>query len=153
LNKGETILFSEGKMFHTIIASASIPVLFKPTIMGEHVLVDGGLLNNFPIEPLVQQCDVIIGSHVNKVEEGMSSTSLFKTFNILERCFHLAISQAVHSKAGLCDVFIEPSLQPFDMYDIKQAEKIFDIGYQTATTFKKQILDAIREEAPTALLA
>lgn len=100
LNNGDSIIFSEGKLFHTIVASASIPVLFKPTIIGECVLVDGGLLNNFPAEALLSYCDVIIGSHVNKIENGMGSASLFKTFNILECCFHLAISQHVQAKAG-----------------------------------------------------
>lgn len=146
LNKGESIIFSEGKLFHTIVASASIPVLFKPVIIGEKVLVDGGLLNNFPVEPLLPHCNVIIGSHVNKMEGGLRSASLLKTFNILERCFHLAISQQVHAKTNLCNVFLEPSLQAFDMYDIKQADKIFTIGYETAAAFKKEILKAMQAQ-------
>jgi NTE family protein len=148
LVKGESVIFSKGNLFEAVIASASIPVVFEPVKNGGKLLVDGGILNNFPVEPLTKICDVIIGSYVNKVEDGINSSSLLKPVNILDRCFHLAIANSVYSKVNKCDVFIEVPLHEFDMYDVKNADKIFEIGYQTALLYKEKLIAVIKNHTP-----
>jgi NTE family protein len=139
LIKGESVIFSKGKLFESVIASASVPVVFEAVKMDNRLLVDGGVLNNFPVEPLTKICDTIIGSYVNKMDDGLGNASVFRTVNIIDRCFHLAISNSVYSKVNKCDVFIESPLHEYDMYDVKQADKIFEIGYQTALQHKEKI--------------
>jgi NTE family protein len=146
LNKNESVIFSQGILFHAVLASASIPIIFEPVVIGDRVLVDGGLLNNFPVEPLENLCDIIIGSHVNKMEEGIPNGSIFHTFNILERCFHMTIARSVYAKVDKCHVFVETPLHDFDMFDAKKADTIFEIGYQTALKHK-DTLQKIAEEA------
>lgn len=146
LNKGHTVIFSKGRLYQPVIASASLPIIFKPVIMGDKMLVDGGIMNNFPIEPLESICDIIVGSHVNKVEEGINATSLLHRFDILERCFHLAVSNSVYSKLNRCDFFVEPPLYSFDMYDVKKAEEIFEIGYFNALKYKEKLLSLLNKK-------
>jgi NTE family protein len=38
-------------------------------ILDGHVYVDGGIMDNLPVRPLVGMCDFIIGSHSNPVEQ------------------------------------------------------------------------------------
>lgn len=140
LIKGESVILSEGDMFESIIASASIPVVYEPVKYGDRLLVDGGVLNNFPVEPLENICDVIIGSHVNKIDNSFKEKPFFKAVEILDRCFHLAISNSVYSKINKCDVFIEIPLQHYNTYDVKNADKIFEIGYNTALQYKEELL-------------
>lgn len=140
LIQGKSIIFSTGNLVEAVVASASVPVVFEPVKYDDMLLVDGGILNNFPAEPLKEICDVIIGSYVNKIEQGISDRSFFKTKNILDRCFHLAIANTAYSKANDCDVFIEVPLHGFDMFDVKQADKIFEMGYQTALQHKEKLL-------------
>ncbi|MBL7761705.1 MAG: patatin-like phospholipase family protein [Sediminibacterium sp.] len=139
LNKGKEITFSEGPLIEAVIASCSVPVVFNSVQMGNHLLVDGGLVNNFPVEPLLSNCDIIIGSYVNKLEEGISNHSSFKMVNYLDRCFHLAISKNVYAKTHLCDVFIESPLHAYNMYDVKAADAIFEIGYKTAREYGEEL--------------
>jgi NTE family protein len=108
-------------------------------------LVDGGVLNNFAIEPLEKICDIIIGSYVNKMADGINPQSMSGTKNIIDRCFHLAISNSVYTKVNKCDVFIESPLHVFDMYDVKQADKIFKIGYNTALQHKEKLMSLTKE--------
>lgn len=140
LIKGESVILSEGDLFGSIVASASIPVVFEPVSYGDRLFVDGGVLNNFPVEPLEKNCDVIIGSHVNKIENGFQEKHFFKTVEILDRCFHLAISNTVYSNKNKCDVFIDIPLQHYNTYDVKNADKIFEIGYNTALQYKKELI-------------
>lgn len=139
LNKGKEITFSEGPLIEAIVASCSVPVVFNSVQVGNHLLVDGGLVNNFPVEPLLSNCDIIIGSYVNKLEEGISNHSSFKIVNYMDRCFHLAISKNVYAKTHLCDVFIESPLHAYNMYDVKAADAIFEIGYTTARSYKGEL--------------
>ncbi len=144
LIKGEAVIFSKGNLHEAVIASASIPVVFQPVKIGNKQLVDGGILNNFPAEPLLKLCDYVIGSYVNKAEDGVGNGTPFKTINLLDRCFHLAIANSVYSKVNKCDVFIESPLHKYDMYDVSNADKIFEIGYQAACKHKaalKKIAD------------
>jgi NTE family protein len=139
LVKGESVIFSKGKLSDAVIASASVPIVFEPLKMGNRLLVDGGILNNFPVEPLTNICDVIIGSYVNKVEAKESQASLSNIYDILDRCYHLAIANSVYSKVNRCDVFIEVPLHDYDMYDVKNADKIFELGYETAALHRKKL--------------
>lgn len=140
LVKGESVILSEGKLIEAVIASASVPVVFEPVVMGKKMLVDGGVLNNFPVEPLEKTCAIIIGSYVNKMADGINTQSLSGAKNIIDRCFHLAISNSVYTKVNKCAVFIESPLHMFDMYDVKQADKIFEIGYTTALQHKEKLI-------------
>ncbi len=142
LKKGQSVIFSQGALFKPVIASASVPVFFEPVKHENMLLVDGGVLNNFPAEPLKGICDIIIGSHVNKQQHIGSNTAL-GTRSIIDRCFHLAISNAVYNKASLCNILIEPELQAFEMFDVKQADAIFEIGYNTARQYREELLQLI----------
>jgi len=141
LIEGKSIIFSNGNLVDAVVASASVPVIFEPVLSCNKVLVDGGILNNFPVEPLTGMCDIIIGSYVNKIEKGIGNSSFFKTINILDRCFHLAIAHSAYSKVNNCNVFIEVPLHDYDMYDVKPADEIFELGYNTALLHKEKLLE------------
>lgn len=136
----KTIFFSSGELINPLIASASFPVLFEPVSIENSKLVDGGLLDNFPVEPLLDNCDKIIGSHVNRLEPINDIHARFSKALMIERCFHLAIANSVYSKARLCDIFIEPHLNTFGLFRMKNIEQIFEIGYHTASKEKDKIL-------------
>lgn len=51
----------------TIIASCSIPIFFPPVTLDDHKYYDGGVFDNVPIKPLVDNgCDEIIILHLHK---------------------------------------------------------------------------------------
>ena len=103
------------------------------------MLVDGGIIENLPVAPLKEICDVIIGLNVNQIADATLNTDFSKIFNILDRCFQLAIARSVWAESSKCDVYIEVPLHDFDMFDAKEADKIFKIGYDTAVKYKEQI--------------
>ena len=139
----KTIFFSEGELIKWVIASASVPVLFRPVVHENKVLVDGGLLNNLPVEPLIGFCDSIIGMHVNKMKELINTPAKLSKLAITERCFHISIASSVYLKSKQCDLFIEPDLHSFGMFDVKQADKIFEIGYNATIKHKDQLLEML----------
>ncbi|WP_300601311.1 patatin-like phospholipase family protein [Niabella sp.] len=146
VTNGRTEYFSDGKLFQALLASASIPYIFPPIRIGEKVYMDGGILNNFPIEPIYSKCDVLIGSHVNSlVYDDMKKISARKVF---DRVVHLAIGKSVYSKAHACDLFFDPpGMTQFSLFDKRGIPQMLDITYQHAVKvleekgYRRQILN------------
>lgn len=134
------LTFSTGRLWQPVIASCSVPVIFEPVQLEGSLLVDGGLLNNFPVEPLEGLCDTLIGSYVNNIQGRRGVVARVGKANMLERCFHMAIANTVYGKAGRCSLFIEPPLQEFGMFDRNKAELIYEIGYKAAVAHKEELL-------------
>lgn len=135
--KGELVYFSSGNLSQVLMASSCIPLLFQPVNYNDTLFVDGGVLNNFPTEPLAGQCDIIIGSYVNSIKKEVDQVHMN---NIVDRCFHLAMKGSVQSKIDSCTLYIEPpNMSQFSLFNLKRADEIFDYGYQYALTFEKQI--------------
>lgn len=136
LNNGKIKYFSEGKIPEAVIASASIPVIFRPIVINNIHYVDGGVLNNLAVEPLLDKCKKIIGVYVNPIGKQEKFTNII---SIAERTFHIGVEPNLHDKKQLCDIFIEPKgLDKFPMLSVKNANEIFDIGYKAAKKALKE---------------
>jgi NTE family protein len=128
INNGQVVYFSEGKILDPVIASASIPVLFKPVIIKNESYVDGGVLDNLPIHPIEGKCRVIIGSFVNPIGYEDSIGGLLK---IAVRTFMLSMSKEIMEKSKKFDLFIAPiELKDFGILDSEHADTFFKIGYK-----------------------
>lgn len=141
LTKGCPETFSAGPLVEPILASACIPVLFNPVSYKGAEYADGGILNNFPVEALAGHCDFIIGSHVNRSAELLSSPHPWHKADILDRCFHLAIARSVYEKAGRCHIFLDhPGIAGIGMFETKKADELFDIGYRECMRHRNELL-------------
>jgi NTE family protein len=129
LNSGKAVYFSEGELLLPIIASASIPVLFRPVVINGVQYVDGGVLDNMPIKPIEDQCRFLIGSFVNPTGFEENITSLI---HIAERTFLLSMSKELNEKSKRIDLLIAPpELKNYPILDSEKAEEVFMVGYQT----------------------
>jgi NTE family protein len=138
LNNGKIKYFSTGELLRPVIASASIPVLFKPVVIDNIHYVDGGVLDNLPVRPLEGKCEFLIGSFVNPTGYEETVTSMVQ---IAERSFFLSMSREVQDKACKFDLFIAPlELKNYKILDPEKAMEVFNIGYQ-ATKNKLANLD------------
>lgn len=132
LLKGQITYFSGGNLSQALMASSCIPVVFQPVQYNSTYYVDGGVLDNFPVEPLLGKCDIIIGSYVNSIKEELSEIHMN---DVLDRSFHLALSNSVRNKIKLCNVFLEPpDMSQFGILDLKKIDAIFEYGYNYCKT-------------------
>ena len=72
---GEEVVFREGPLFTAIRASISIPSMFRPVKWHGHTLVDGDLVNTFPLDLVARGGDdILVGFNVNRIDaEGITS--------------------------------------------------------------------------------
>jgi NTE family protein len=135
--KGELVYFSSGNLSQSLMASSCIPLVFQPVSFNDSLYVDGGVLNNFPIEPLTNKCDIIIGSYVNSIKKEVDEVHMN---NIVDRCFHLAMKSSVQDKINSCSLYIEPpNMSQFSIFNLRRADEIFEYGYKYAHSLEKEI--------------
>jgi len=60
MTNDKEVVFRYGNLSHAIRSSISIPSVFTPVIDGEKVLVDGGLINNIPINRVQKSKDDLV---------------------------------------------------------------------------------------------
>jgi len=119
-----------------VLASASIPVIFEPQIIDGVTYIDGGLLNNLPVDCIRDQCRILIGVHVNHNGPEKNITGMKA---IAERTFRLAIGQNVSESLAKCDFVIDPpETRLYNTFDFKKADEIFKIGFDET---EKRILE------------
>ncbi len=140
---GKVEYISEGNLIDAILASASIPVLFKPYEMNGNTYIDGGMTDNLPVFPIKNRCNEIIGVHVNPVGKIEQVKGLI---NIALRAFHISVASHVDRKKELFKYFIEPlELRKYGYLDVKKGKEIFRVGYKKAMKVLDQDKTNIRQ--------
>ena len=146
--EGTLKAFSSGELIKPIIASATFPGLFAPIMIDDSYYIDGGTLNNFPVEFLTGICDTIIGVNVNPFKR-VEISELKHFHNILERAFKLKSLKEDLSKFEDCNLVIYPKkLGKYGTFDKKHLDDIYEIGYNSAkleiknsSLFKSDLLE------------
>lgn len=130
ITQGTTEYFSSGELLTPIIASSSYPVVFEPIEIKNHWYLDGGITNNFPVEPLIATCKAVVGISVGKIYPIEKGFSVQRT---IFRSLELAINEHDKIKHPLCDFFLDlENLNDIPMFDFSTAERTYQIGYQQA---------------------
>lgn len=144
VKKGESKYFDKGDLIPAILASSCMPVIFDPMVIDGVSYIDGGILNNLPVEPLLPTCDIVVGSHCNPVDRE------FRVKNakaLLERTFLLAIRNNTLHRQQQCHLFIEPpALGKYIGSDFDKASEIYQIGYSYVMSRRKELLTLINNK-------
>jgi len=135
-SEGKIAYFDKGPLIRTIQASSCIPGIFKPIMIDGQMYVDGGVLNNFPVEPLLaHECDFIIGSSCNHLRAVDKITGIT---GLMSRAGVMSINKDMEQKSAFCNVLIEPKgMGEINTFDTKKAETIYWLAYEeTLKTIK-----------------
>lgn len=130
---GEKVVFQEGPLIKTLLASSAFPGLFSPVEFNDSLYSDGGILDNFPTDPLRENTSVLIGSYASPLD-AIQPESLKYSVNVLERAIRINYSRRSLRKFAHCKLVIRPlDLSRFGLLDVGKLEEIYQIGYQTAS--------------------
>jgi NTE family protein len=85
LDKGASVIFNKGNIAERVMASACIPVIFKPIVIDGNKFVDGGIFKNFPVSPIRNICEFVIGVNASPLTTEKYSDNIVA---IAERSYH-----------------------------------------------------------------
>jgi len=123
---GEIDYISEGNLAKTVQGSASIPIIFSPVEIDGQVYIDGGLLDNVPVKPLIGQCDIIIAVDIMPIEK---INEIEDVKDVITRVFQMTTGMQNYSRES-CDLIIElDEVSKYNILDTSHNEEIYKLGY------------------------
>lgn len=140
LQDGKQRFFSNGELVRTLLASAALPPVFSPVEIEGQLYADGGIMNNFPVEALRDECDFIIGSNVSAIKH-IPKKAINSSLKLTNRVTSLMIYASNKEKLKHCDLIFEPpQLETFGILDKKGIQKAFEVGYLNAVRVLEKAL-------------
>lgn len=127
-DNGLAVEFHTGPIGERMVASCSIPIIFKPVKIGGINYVDGGVLRNHPAWIIRDKCRHLIGVNVSpmRISGGKANTlmeSALRTYNLMAKA-HQAEDMA------LCDISVQtPELSTYKVFDLKNIKAVVTSGY------------------------
>ncbi|WP_298365364.1 patatin-like phospholipase family protein [uncultured Lutibacter sp.] len=144
LISGKLTYFNTGELIKPLIASSAIPPVFSPLEIENGLYCDGGVLNNFPVEPLLNKCDLILGSFVNPFTK-IKKEEINSSLQLLYRVYHIGMDAGNIEKFKQCHyVFSPPETSQIGALESDSIDKAFDLGYKLAKAEEQNILKAIQ---------
>ena len=131
LLSGTIVKFKDGNLGEAIRASMAIPSIFTPVEKDSFLLVDGGLLVNFPvIENFEMGSDLVIGVYVgskrSKKEEVNSMLDVLRLTGFLSSLNNTELQKEV------TDILIEPDVKDLPLLDFQNFDELVSKGYEAA---------------------
>ncbi len=155
--QGEPVVLDTGQLSKAMRASMAIPTLFTPVERSEQLLIDGGLIRNFPVEEAkAWDADIIIGVYTGYVKADADKLKNFSKI-LMQSGFLLSVQDA-EAQMPLVDLYIEPDLTQYGAQDFQKADSIMLKGEQAARAVLPQLkqlrdsLNAFGRKAPAPQL-
>ena len=131
---GDEVVFHSGSLAKAMRASKAIPGVFSPVRTGNMVLVDGGMLNNFPVDVCkAMGADIFSGVRVSS-KVGGDPDGLNSLPQLIDQLMGVVTKGKADDNIAMCDIFIEPDVtgygpMNFDQYSI---DTLIQRGYDAA---------------------
>lgn len=157
LSRAEPVIHQRGLIWRAVRASLAIPGVFTPVIEDDEVLIDGGVMDSFPAQTMVQLCqsDRIIGVHVTPHKDRKRQYDLDSSISGWRILYHrlnpfakklrspsiigtimrsTEINGLHRAKAdeNLVDLMIKPDVKRFSALNYDAYQAIIQTGYESA---------------------
>ena len=154
LGTSELVVHEQGKIWEAIRASTALPGIVAPVSDGKLLHVDGGLMNNLPVDLMRERCKgPIVAVEVSDMTDleatGLEAPSLFEyvkhrwlpgqskhpfpsVLEILMRSLLLGSIQNVKRARQQADLLLSPPIEQFGLLEFEVIQEVAEIGYNYA---------------------
>ena len=146
IRTAEEVIISDGILCKALRASIAIPGIFKPVEWGDRLLVDGGMLNNLPVDICRQMgADIVIAIDLQQGETRPRKQQIDVSYfsgladflglgGILEWVAHRPDIIKYGENCKDADIYIHPSLPDYDItrFGNKNSARMIQAGYSAA---------------------
>ncbi len=152
LETGEAVVMDHGDITTCVRASMAIPSVFTPVNYEGKIIVDGGLVNNFPVLDVKDVgADIVIGVNLNKGLE--KAENLNSPVDILLQISSYKDAEHFQKHREACNIYILPELKDYSAASFWASDSLIDIGKETAKSFYpvfKRLADSLNALYPQA---
>lgn len=149
METGEAVVLGEGDLAMALRSSMSVPGVFPPTEVDGHVLGDGGLVDNVPVDVARQMgADIVIAVNIGTPLAGRETLS--SALGLTAQMINILTEQNVkRSLASLLnrDVLIAPDLGTLTSGDFNRAAEFVRRGAEGADSQQSRLTELRLPEA------
>ena len=140
LRKGEEVVFDKGPLYDAVRATMSLPAVFSPVEWRGKLLVDGGLVNNIPVDLARKMgADIVIAVALDVPEDTAAYTSLL---GVARKSMSVLITLNERRSLAQADLILMPDLKGFDSMSYLEWQALSERGFQAAER-KQAFLDRL----------
>lgn len=143
LLSGDLITMKKGRLEQAIRASIAIPGVFSPETIDTLELIDGGVQQFLPVQPLLEyQPDLVIASTTVRNKQKRSNEGLI---DIISRTMDLINICDYRTQLQLADIVIKPNVDPFMSSDFNRARELIMAGERAAEAALPEIMATLND--------
>ena len=147
IETGEEVLLNKGNLAQAMIASSAFPSLFSPVEIDGKILVDGGVVNNYPIEEVRKLgADIIIGVDVQN--DLLDRTQLKDATKILVQITNLQSIERMKRNVTNTDIYIKPDVTQYGVISFDKGNEIIRKGEEATFAVYEQLKKIVDESNP-----
>ena len=144
LISGKEVVFEEGELYKALRATMSLPVVFEPMRMDDMLLVDGGVLNNVPVEMARElEADRTVLVDIHRPLKEVETQEIKNTFQLIQRMVETMAANTTVEKIKLADCVVRVDLD-VDIFDFSNPSELIEAGERAAIQSMDGIKKSIR---------
>ncbi len=156
---GKQVVLQSGDLTQCIMASSALPSLYQPVIIDDNVLIDGGVINNYPIGELrAKGMDKIIGVDVQ--DDLLNRNELTSAPDVLLQINNYRTVSDMKLKRTLTDIYIKPNIKKYNVVSFNEGREIIESGkvaaIQNLEAFKalplRKKVQNLKEKVPDSII-
>jgi NTE family protein len=141
LNWGERVVIDRGSIAKAVHASSAIPGVFEPVQHMGKLLVDGGIVDNVPIDVArAKGADLVVAVDIS---EGVGNVDIRNMLDVLLQSTNIMFAVNVAHRAAGADVLVRPKVAGVGMLDFGQKKRCMQAGIDAARAAVPAIRAAI----------
>lgn len=145
LHYGIEAHLSSGSLPQAMRASMSIPAMFEPVEWGDWLLVDGGAINNFPVDVVRGMgADFVIG--IDLSQGGYRQGEMKGVSSVVNRLISIMGKEKYEQNSRSADLYVNPRLDGYNMMSFSRSaiDSMYRRGYETASLLRPQLRELRR---------
>ncbi len=144
------VILESGDLYQALAASAALPAVFKPIRIDRRIMIDGGIVNPVPYEPIMDMGDLVIGIDVIGAPEG-DGTHMPTMIDALYGSTQLMMQAniALRLKVRPPDILLRPAVNSFRVLDFLRAKEVLAASVGIKDELKRAIDQAVARRGAT----
>lgn len=151
IRNGEKVVIDRGSVAEAMRCSMSIPVIFMPYHYGDHYVVDGGIVDNLPVDEAKKLGADIVIAVVSHPAPPKDPEALNASAKIAGQTAAIFIEQNMKPNQEAADLVITPDLNGFSSLSFPEAKELIQRGEeagQKAAPALRELAARIAESRP-----
>jgi NTE family protein len=139
MESGEAVVLHDGPLAQALRASMALPGLFTPVNLNGHVLADGGMVQNIPVETArSMHSDVVIAVDLHLPPGNVADLNSLS--GVLTRAIDVMVMQNERRSLAQADFKIIVDMKGFSVTDYSHVDDLIQLGYKTASNLSAGLL-------------